>query len=155
MTTAVPPWGATTISVLQRTGKSVNDTDVSIAASIIESVTGLIGRDLSAWADRKIQILRRAVEYQTAYILENPEIFSIGVYQSLRADGVTQDFLRGDAVLAPAAIRTLNSLNRRAWIETTKSLRGGTGVVIGDPHVVESDLDPYEDGGNWIPADVL
>ena len=143
------PWGSTPDTVLASTRvEEVTPDQINVAASLIETYTGLAGRSLSRWPDRKLIWLQRATDYQAAYIVLNPDVFTIGIYKSLAADGVRQSFIDADNTLSPVARRCLMKLAKKQKARTL-SLRGGSGIIArSKPQVIDLLGDPY-DGRIW------
>ena len=150
------PWGASIASVKENTNQTVTDNDIKVAGTLIEVYSGLAGRDLSKWSRARITWLTRATEYQALYVLQNPDIFSAGIYKKISADGVTQEFVDADNTLCLQARQCLSHLSGRPRVRTQNvRLRGATGVIAGKPKIVDND-DIYDDEfgiRNWREYD--
>lgn len=104
--TSTPPWGATAASTRNSTLADVTDEHVLAAGVLIESVAGLVGKDLSGWPSQSLSWLKRAVEYQAAYIAGQPDMFGQPTHSG-RSERLDQASLTltgiDDSKLAPLA----------------------------------------------------
>ena len=117
------PW-ATTDDVAALTGRTVSESDVTIAIGVIELTNG--GRMAALdpdWVSGRVQDwLRRAVAYQAAFMVAHPDYFERMDLKSLSQDGVSAVF-KGDSItIAPLARRCLNKLPWRGTRTITPSI---------------------------------
>lgn len=104
---------ATTTQVKDITGKIVSNQLVSRAQYVIEAYVGKLEADITVARD--LELLKRAVAYQSAYMLDNEDI----VYEQMNVSTVGQNdayttFKQGDKVspwIAPMAVMTCNKLS--------------------------------------------
>jgi len=116
--TALATW-ASLSDVASITNKDVAEEDLLSAQFIIEMV---VNRTPNATkiGQRDLIWLKRAVAYQTAWMKENPDIFSRHKVLGIQQDGVNTMFASKDAVyLGPLAIRAIKNVS---WMRS-KSLR--------------------------------
>jgi hypothetical protein len=116
---------ATTTEVKDITGKIVSNQLVSRAQYVIEAYIGKLEEDITLARDE--ELLKRAVAYQSAYMLNNEDL----VYEQMNVSTVGQNdayttFKSGDKVspwIAPMAVMTCNKLSflRTRSIHTGKS----------------------------------
>lgn len=112
---AVIAW-ATEADVLSITRKTATAADIQSAAHEIESLTGLIQSvDRPDLTDRDRHWLKLAVAYQTAWMLDNPDLFSREDVTSVSQDGESAVYRNTDAhILSPLARKALRRLSWRS-----------------------------------------
>ena len=159
------PWSSTQVTVKRHTGVSVDSEDIQIAASIIEQYAGLVGGDLSRWPQRQLAWLSRAVDWQAAFVHNNPSLFTTkdasvqagtvgprGVRQ-IRADDVSITYDGGEHSEASVttreqydidihALTCLRNLAGKTKIRAVKSMKGATGITVTSMKQVDPDEDP-------------
>lgn len=106
---------ATVADVLEITGLTVTAPKIAIGRGIIENVVGLFeSADRPDISDRDLEWLRRAVCYQTAFVADNPDLFSRIDVTSASQDGESVNFRNVDAhFLAPLARKCIRRLSWR------------------------------------------
>ena len=111
---AAPKW-ATIADVLAKTGLTVTETQRTIAAGVLETVTGLIEEvERPGISDRDRYWLKIATCYQAAYVFDNPDLFSRSDVTSAAQDGESASFRNVDAhLLAPLARKSIRRLSWR------------------------------------------
>ena len=129
---SVKPWDVTIDTVYKTTRVKVHDDRIiDTAADLIELWTGLIGADLTRWSQTRLEYLKRATEYQAAWLTTNyREAFSMGIFTELESDSVKQRYgAKATSLMSPyayAALRQLSS-GMRSKIKTYGAV-GATGI---------------------------
>lgn len=142
-------------TVKEHTGETVTQEDINVAATIIEQYAGLVGVDLSQWSEVKLAWLSRAVDWQAAFIKNNPDILQNPTYKRLRADDVSIEYWdnRDMIDIDSRALQCLRHLGGRARVKAVKSLRGATGMVVQKGGRGDPDADP-PDNRIWRPLTI-
>ena len=142
---AATPW-ASIADVLEITGKTVTEPDRLVAVHSLETIIGVIEAvDRPDISDRDRYWLKLATCYQTAFVLDNPDLFSRADVTSASQDGESANFRNVDAhLLAPLARK---SIRRLSWRSLTRSKdraaqRGRTNILS----------EEYDDSLAWKPV---
>ena len=111
---------ATKADVNTVTGLTVEDAEVTRAIATLETITGLIdGVDRPGLTDRDKHWLKLMTCYQTAFMHDNPDLFSRADVTSAGQDGESANFRNVDAhLLAPLARKCIRRLS---WRGLTRS----------------------------------
>lgn len=122
------PW-ATPTEVAEITGQAVTDEQVASAQGVVELFVGRTAEETALIPVRDQGWLRRAVAYQAAWALGQPDLLTRTELDQLHQDGVTASFRPDSHLLAPLARRALKRLrwrgNRSVYTEST--LGAGSG----------------------------
>lgn len=133
--------------VASKTGVTPTETQRSIAVGVLETVTGLIEEvERPGISDRDRYFLKLATCYQTAFVVDNPDLFARADVTSASQDGESATFRNPDAhLLAPLARKAIRRLSWRGL----RALRPGGGT---DPKTPSTDLDALDDRLPWSPV---
>lgn len=106
---------ATKADVNTVTGLTVEDADVTRAIATLETITGLIdGVDRPGLTDRDKHWLKLMTCYQTAFMHDNPDLFSRADVTSASQDGESASFRNVDSHLfGPLARKAYRRLSWR------------------------------------------
>jgi len=143
---AVTKW-ATIADVTSKTGVTATEQQRTIAVGVLETVTGLIEEvERPGISDRDRYFLKLATCYQTAFVVDNPDLFSRADVTSASQDGESASFRNPDShLLAPLARKSIRRLSWRG----IRALRPGGGT---DPKIPVTDLDELDDRLPWSPV---
>lgn len=135
---AVTQW-ATVEQITEATGKTVDTATRSLAARVIEGVTGLIEEvERTDISGRDRYWLKLAVSFQAAWLIEQPDFLERNMVSAASQDGQSATGANPDwLVLAPMARRYLRKLS---WRGTRTVSTQGTRPVIANVND-----DDYED----------
>jgi hypothetical protein len=108
------PW-ATVADVYTIARKTVSDADIAAATASLETMTGLIQSvERPGMTDYDRHYLKLATAYQTAFMIENPDIFMREDVTSTSQDGESANYRNPDShILAPLARKALRRLSWR------------------------------------------
>lgn len=133
---------ATIANVADVTGETVTDAEITRATYALETVIGLIESVTRAdLTDRDAHFLMLAVAYQTAWMRENPDVFTREDAAAVTQDGASASYRNPDAhTIAPLARK---AIRRLSW-------RGLRAVIPGGPTPPRSSLvrDPLSDASD-------
>lgn len=150
---------ATVQDVLNYTGVTVDDVDISMAQGIIDlfsettsesalnedgSSTGIISR-------KNLRYLKMATAYQAAWMQEHPDVFSNIDTSTYSEDGISATQANTSAhILAPLARR---ALHRVTWLRPNRSVKIGRPVtpLPAVSYGASRDSAPADDERPWTP----
>ena len=137
---------ASVSDVTSKTGVTPTETQRTIAVGVLETVTGLIEEvERPSISDRDRYFLKLATCYQTAFVVDNPDLFARADVTSASQDGESASFRNADApLLAPLARKAIRRLSWRGL----RSVLPGGGTP---PRTPASDLDALDDRLPWVP----
>lgn len=106
---------ATAQDVQSLTGKVVDDLVVLQAQAVIELTSGgrVASLDSTLLSTRNLDWLRRAVSYQAAWMVDQPDLFTRMDVSTMSQDGASATIRRDGLVLAPLARHCLKRLSWR------------------------------------------
>lgn len=134
---------ATTADVLSLTGKTVTDEQLAQANSVVEVRGGrLYSISATRIGARNTEWLKRAVAYQAAWMLRQPDYFGRMDVTAISQDGRSSTLRDGGMELAPLA---RVALNRCSWMRSRSmhvrsAFQDGTGAAS-DPSIDTDDDD--------------
>lgn len=143
---------ATPADVSELTGATATDTQIAQAQGIIETFSGRVGAAVNFTVSAgSTEWLRRAVAYQTVWMLAQPGLFERSDLDASSQDGVTVKFRGDGAMIAPLAKKALRKVK---W-------RGSRSVSVGSDWqpgwsqtypIAEGVVAVYDQPGeNWQP----
>ena len=138
---------ATKADVNTVTGLTVEDAEVTRAIATLETITGLIdGVDRPGLTDRDKHWLKLMTCYQTAFMHDNPDLFSRADVTSASQDGESANFRNVDAhLLAPLARKTIRRLS---WHDIRAVLPGGRAARP----TADTASEAFDDSLPWSPV---
>lgn len=144
---AAPQW-ATVTDVASKTGATVTELERTIAAGVLETITGLIEEvDRPDISDRDRYWLKVATCYQAAFVLDNPDLFSRADVTSASQDGDSASFRNVDAhLLAPLARK---AVRRLSWRGLRPVLPGGGTAPRSS--MLDAASEAFDDRLPWSP----
>lgn len=140
---SIPTW-CTAAEAGLITNKVMTEDNVVASQQIVETVTNRTPAASANIGKRDLIWLKRAVAYQAAWMLTQPDLFGRSAVQGVDQDGMRAMFSSKAAVyLAPLAIRAIKNLT---WIKT-KSLRVKTPFIDAS---LDGATNPLIDDSLWV-----
>lgn len=144
---------ATTTDVLNMTGETVTEAEVTQAQYLVELFADVTEDSDSFIATKNLRLLKQAVAYQTAWMVQHPDVFSVIDVTSATQDGMSWLIGNpGSAVMAPLARMAIARLswkrNRSIYI---RPMGGRQNYIPNNLNTTNSDLDDRRT--DWQPLD--
>lgn len=147
---------ATTTDVLNMTGTTVTDAEVTQAQYLVEMFADVTedSSDSGFVSSKNLRLLKLAVAYQAAWIVQHPDVFSVIDVTSATQDGMSWTIDNpGSAVMAPLARMAIARLswkrNRSIYIRPMGGRRNYVPLTLND-----EDVDLDENRTDWRPLDL-
>jgi hypothetical protein len=146
----------TAADVKDITGVDVDDSTIDLALSIIEVHTSVDCSDLDVFHAKDRTWIKKAICYESAWIPDQPDLFSRMGVTNLSQDGMSFQPAGQDAfTLAPLARKSLGRVSwrrtRTALVARGRAVRLADRMAGGDPvYDLGDDIDP-QTGEPWIP----
>jgi hypothetical protein len=146
----MPKW-ATIEDVANVTNVVVDQKAVDRAVATLETVTGLIESvDRPDISDRDRHYLKLMTCYQTAFMHDNPDIFSRADVVAASQDGESASFRNVDSHLfAPLARK---AYRRLSWRGIRALLPGGGTATSATSTAVDVNSEAFDDSLPWAPV---
>lgn len=144
---------ATTSDVLAITGTTVTDAEVTQAQYLVEMFADTNEDANNQIATKNLRLLKLAVAYQAAWIVQHPDVFSVIDVTSATQDGMSWTIGNpGSAVMAPLARMAIARLswkrNRSVYI---RPMGGRQNYIPQTLNTTNADLDDRRT--DWHPLD--